>query len=352
MGGDRMSDFSRHIPGVGSIITSVVQYFEQTVDVFRNLSEIGGAFGNDLSRLKLAAAESGMSLDMFAGFVAKNSERMLFLGGTVTDGAEQFGRLTRDIRNSAEGFMQMGYTMESLNDFTAEYIELQARQNRLQGMTEGQLRSGTAEYLKQLDQLSKITGKSREQVANQISQQQAQANVAAIASDLLKRDPTGKALANFQNNIAFVELQLGDYADAVKDLSDGVAQTPLGEAMASFIPGFKELQMQNANGTVSQAEYIRRMKEMMPRIVEFRDRMTAAGVSALDADEGFGQMFRGSYQVAEFMNKNFDPAKAAAEQARRNKLTKGLTEFEQKISDARATSRRLSLVMVNRASLS
>ena len=331
MGGDRMSDFSQHIPIVGSIITSVVQYFEQTVDVFRNLSEIGGAFGNDLSRMKLAAAESGMSLDMFAGFVAKNSERMLFLGGTVTDGAEQFGRLTRDIRNSAEGFMQMGYTMESLNDFTAEYIALQARQNRLQGMTEGQLRSGTAEYLKQLDQLSKITGKSRKQLANQLSQQQAEANIAAISADL-----RGEGLKNFQNNITWAESELGVYANAVKDLSDGLPQTPLGKILATLVPGFMELQVQNAKGQVVGAEYIRRTQEMMPRLRAFRDGLKGAAVSALQMEDGYNELFSGMHQALEVENKNYDPAKAAAEQAKRYEVTKGLTEFEQKINAARA----------------
>ena len=65
---------------------------------------------NNIVEMNLAVLPVGLSMDLqvpeFVG--QKNSDKMLLLGGTVTEGAKQFGQITRQIRNSNKDFMGMG----------------------------------------------------------------------------------------------------------------------------------------------------------------------------------------------------------------------------------------------------
>jgi hypothetical protein len=331
-GGNRMSDFVKHFPIVGNALGGFVGYLDGQVDTFRSLSEVGASFGNNIVEMNLAAANAGLSMDQFAEFVGQNSEKMLLLGGTVTEGAKQFGQITRQIRNSNKDFMGMGFTMEALNEHTAEYMDQLARQGRLSGMSQEQLRQGSEDYLMQIDRLAKVTGKSRKEAEALLAKQNQEANIIAIQQKL-----SGEALLNFKSNLAFVDSELPGLSDAVKDLSDGVAQTPLGKILASQVPGFAELQKANAEGTVSQEEYIARMKELMPNIQSFVSSMDPAALQQLMGKEGFDGFLATVGETNKFMTKAYDPKAAAAEADKREKITKALANFEKTIAEIRST---------------
>lgn len=330
-GGDRFSDFTKHIPLFGGAITSVVESFEDGVDSFRTLSESGASFGNSLIELRSAAAAANMPLDMFTQTISANSESMLFLGGTITQGAKRFGALSDSLRNSQEDFLGMGFTMEGLNEHTAGYLKLQARLGRLQGMSQQQLTQGAGDYLKELDRLAKVTGMSRKE-AEQLMQQQAQeANVSAIQSRL-----SGDALKNFQSGLAFVENQIPGLSGAFKDLADGIPQTEIGQKIAALSPGLATLFEQVGKGQVPLEELQQGLKDNLPALTKLRDSMGGAAVSALMGEAGFGELFQSLYQADEFLGKTFDPKVAEEEQKKRDKATSTLAGFEQVIANVRS----------------
>jgi len=331
VGGNRLSDFAQHIPLVGNALSGLLGILEGQIDTWRSLSEVGASFGNDIAKMNLAAANAGLGMEKFAEFVGGNSERMQFLGGTVTEGASQFGSLIKNVRNSEKGFFGMGYTMESLNEHTAEYIEMQARQGRLAGMSQAELQAGSEAYLEQIDQLAKVTGKSRKEAEALLKQQQEEANILVLKSKL-----EGQNLKNFENNMAFVQSELPGFANAFGDLADGVAQTPLGQMLAANVDGLSELQEQMGRGEIGQEEYQKRLKDLMPRIVEFADGMGAAGVSALAGKAGMGELLNGLSDTKKFLSKSYDFKQAEKEQKDREKVTENLANMENAIEGARA----------------
>lgn len=332
-GGNRMSDFTQHIPLLGGAISSVVGFVEGNVDTFRDLSSVGASFGNDIVQMNLAASNAGMGLEQYAELIGNNSERMMLFGGTITEGANRFGKLTKDIRNSNKDFMGMGFRMEELNEHTAEYMEMQARQGRLQGMSDAQLRAGSEEYLMQIDRLAKVTGKSRKEAEALLKQQNAEANVLAIKMRL-----EGEQLKNFENGLAFVESELPGFAGAVKDMADGVAQTPLAQKLAATIPGFQELQTQLGKGNISQEDYIKKMAEFGPQIDGMLKEMSPAQIQALMGKEGFEGLLGGISDYSKMTAKYADMSMAEIlkEQAARSEGTSGLTGFENAIAGTRA----------------
>ncbi len=332
-GSNKMSDFVQHIPLVGGALSQLTGLLEGQVENFRDLSEVGASFGNNIMNLTRAATEAGMGVSQFSEFIGQNSQNMMLLGGTTTEGAKQFGRLSRQIRNSDRDFQGMGFTFEALNEHTVEYMDQLARQGRLSGMSQAELRKGSEDYLMQIDRLAKVTGKSRKEAEALLKQQNAEANVLAMKMKL-----EGQNLKNFENNIAFVDSELPGFANAIKDMADGVAQTPLAQKLAATIPGFADLQKAMGDGTISQEEYVKRMTAFGPQMREFLGSMEPAAIQKLMGKEGFEGMLAGinefSKMEAKYKNANFK--EMDEEQKKRHKTTQQLADFETRIAEMRA----------------
>lgn len=322
-GGDRMSNFVKHVPLVGGVFAGVAKYFEDGVDAFRSLSENGASFGNSLIDLKRSAAAAEMPLDMFQNVIGRNAASMQLLGGTVTQGAKQFGILQKNLRESSPNLLALGYEVESLAEHTAGYLELQARLGRVQGMSQAQLTQGASDYLVELDRLAKVTGMSRKEAEETMREQAQEANVASIQSRL-----SGDALKNFQSGLAFVQNQMPGLTTAFKDLADGIPQTEIGQKIASLSPGLATLFEQVGKGQVPLEELQQGLKDNLPALTKLRDSMGGAAVSALMGEAGFGELFQSIHEADVFLSKTFDPKRAEAEQKERDRATEELAGFE------------------------
>ena len=71
----------------------------------------------------------------------------------------------------------------------------------------------------------------------------------------------------------------------------------------------------NAEGTVSQEEYIARMKELMPNIQSFVSSMDPAALQSLMGKEGFDGFLATVGDANKFMTKAYDPVPLSAEVA-------------------------------------
>lgn len=325
-----MSDFASQLPIVGNALGGILQVVEGSVKEFRTLSEVGASFGNNIVEMNMAAANAGMSLESFSGFVVNQSQNMMLLGGTTSNGAKEFGKLIKSLPRKE--FMGMGYEMDALAEHTANYMEQQAMQGRLAGRSQAQLKAGSEQYLMQIDRLAKVTGKSRKEAEALLKKQSAEANVMVMSSKL-----SGQALINFQDGLAFVDSELPGFSNAIKDMADGVAQTPLAQKLAATIPGFADLQKQLGEGSISQEEYVKKMAGFGPQMDSFFKNMDPAQVSALMGKEGFEGMTSGLAEFnkmsTKYQNANFKAMQD--EQKGRDKTTEAVAGFEVAITEMR-----------------
>lgn len=321
------------IPIFGSVLSQATGYFQEGINTFRQLSEVGAGFGNDMMAMRNAAAASGLSLEMFSQMVSNNSEMLGLLGGTTSDGAARLGQLTKRLRSSDMGLMSLGFTQEQLNEGMAAYIEMQAKSGRLQGQTDAQLVEGAKSYLTELDLLSKTTGKSRKELQDEMNQRLQAANFNILAARL-----SGKALENFTMNTQHTSSMLGSgFADVMTDLADGVAQSDFAKTLASSVPGLQDLAEANARGELSQAEYQTRLQALMPQITKFADNLGAAGAQQLQGKAGFAEFMESLSRARTYQQRLTDANAAAAEQAKRKPLTDLFANFEQTIQNIRST---------------
>ncbi|MDA9954568.1 hypothetical protein N9D61_09740, partial [Planktomarina sp.] len=135
------------IPVFGNVLGQATGYFQSSVESFRQLSEVGAGFGNDMMAIRRGSAEAGLSLDQFSSMVAGNSERLGLLGSTSGEGAARMGRLTKQLRSQEAGLLSLGFTQESVNEGFGEYIEMMAQSGRLRGRSDASLTAGATAYL-------------------------------------------------------------------------------------------------------------------------------------------------------------------------------------------------------------
>ena len=109
---------------------------------------------------------SAKDLPKFAQMIGQSSETLAKFGGTVYDGMKAFGSLANSVQNTGlqTEFLNMGMTVDSINKGLAGYLKMQTLGAAGQMRTQQELNAGAGEYIRNLDMLSKLTGKNVEQL--------------------------------------------------------------------------------------------------------------------------------------------------------------------------------------------
>lgn len=334
IGGDRLSDFANTLFGSNSLLTRFVGYVDGVIDNFRTLSSVGATFGNSMFEMITVSADAAMTLDGFVQMIRQNSDALARFGGNVTSGARFIADFSRDIRlGIGRDFFAMGMTIEDINEGLIGYLDLETMRGRRNLRNDANLQASAANYIQQLDLLTRLTGKQREALMETQLALQTDAklrnNINRVAARL------GEEAANELRNIyTFQRETLPGFHDALMDLSDGVAQSDLGRALESVAPGITRFSQAVANGEISQEEYVRRMQtEFGPRLQQFAGTLDGATLDVYRSRGGFygalASLADGAYEFSNIMN--LDLEEARRDQARQNRINQTLGRFEQGI---------------------
>lgn len=190
------------IPLVGgalaTVFGTVAQAGERTYKAFQQASSVGANFGGSINTMIQSATGAGLTFDQFSAVIAKNGENIAMLGTSAEDGASRLGKLGKELRSDRfksvnADLARLGYTTEDMNGGMARYAGLLAKTGQLEGKSNAELVQGSADYLKNLDQLSKLTGKSKDALK---AEQDALMADAAYRIRLSNMDPKGQEELN------------------------------------------------------------------------------------------------------------------------------------------------------------
>lgn len=176
--------------GVGTVVKNVfgpvAGAVEATQKSFQQAAAVGANFGGNLNEFANTAAQAGMTMDQFAGVVANNAQGLMFLGGSTSEGAKRLGQMGKMIRQTELGdeLARLGYSTTDINEGLAEYSGRLARNGRAEELSNRQLVNLTGQYLKNLDAVSKLTGKSKEALQAEQDARQADAQYRIMLSKL------------------------------------------------------------------------------------------------------------------------------------------------------------------------
>ena len=156
----------KNFGGVGSVVGAVTEQIEKQVDSYQKLTKSGANFGGSLSGMLIASTRAGLSIKSMSEAVASNSELLAGFGGTVQGGATKFLASMAQMRVSSNTYgrqlRNIGLTHEEIGEAMMQTARMDMMSGRREEASAADIQERTAAYAKDLDLLSKLTGKSND----------------------------------------------------------------------------------------------------------------------------------------------------------------------------------------------
>ena len=254
---------------------------ENMLKSYRAMSDSGANFSGSLTEMRLAAANTYMTLGEFTNIVKTNSTTLAKLGTSVTDGTRTFVNMSNNLISSGTGdqLLALGYSAEEINNSLLNFVGTTGRAANGQMASTADLTAATAEYLTQLDAISQFTGVSRKQMEDDQKKAAAQ--------------------AAYQRKLASMAP-----ADAAK------VKAAYDAASASGIKGATDLVMSTALGLPPMTEAARTLSGVLPDAAQGIVNMTNTAMdhnsSMKDVSAGYTDMMLGAKHNVEGLRETAD----------------------------------------------
>lgn len=247
---------------IGPMLTAELQ---RASTAYRKAGDVGALGAEGLTGLANQAIKAGLSFNSFAGVVSKTAPQLTFALGNSADAAETLANTSKDMQPFKRGLLALGIGVEQQNELTANYIGLQQRLNRGQAKDSRALAAGSKNYIQNLTELSKLTGKSVTEQQKELDEQSRHVRASA-AMRLVQAKLGGQAGADAVNNIQGVTAVLKKASPALaagfQDALGGNFKTEAGKAFykATGQAGVETMNQLKA-GTISREQALAKIQE-------------------------------------------------------------------------------------------
>lgn len=184
-----------NIPVVGGMLGSVFGAVASSADKlytsFKSAASVGANFNGSMRDMIASASSAGLTVEQYGQIIKTNSQDLALFGGSTQEGAKRMANMAKIMRKG-EGplagmqndLARLGYSAEDINSGFAKYSSMLAKSGSLQGKTDAELAAGTANYLKQLDAVSRLTGETRESQEQENARRMADAKTRSMLARL------------------------------------------------------------------------------------------------------------------------------------------------------------------------
>ena len=209
----------------------VVEQLDQTAKTFNAMSATGALVADGMTGLSRQFTTAGLNLQQFQKVVSQNSIALARFRGMAGDGAEEFSKAVGNLTQKQDtDLRKIGMSAEDIAGTTAAFVTQQTRLGKSQSMTTEQLTAGTKQYALELDQLSKVTGLSREAIQKQQDAALSEGRFRAVTDELIAsgNEKQAKALLTLQTRMGSFDGELGQ---GIRDLASGAVTTEAARKM-------------------------------------------------------------------------------------------------------------------------
>ena len=170
---------------------------------FRMMAQSGAVGADGLTGLANQAIQAGISFKDFASVTKESAAGLAFAFGDTATGAKKFADASEAMTPFRRELTALGVGAKQQNEMTANYIKLQARQGNIEGRSSRSLAQGSAEYIKRLTALSRLTGKSVEEQQKELDSQMSNARMVGALAEV--QGKYGEvAASNMKDTAAFI----------------------------------------------------------------------------------------------------------------------------------------------------
>jgi len=188
-GSMKLSDYSKSLETntkilgkLGKVVNALTMFAESSLAEYQSLTGIGASFGKQMTEIKIAAAELGMTVEEMTKLFKDNAEGLSAFGGSTDTAISRFRQFSSSVLASDVGtnLRRLGFTVDDINENLLTYAEIAEQDNQLERSVGRDRNASALEFAKELDALSKLTGKQREDLADQMKEARRQGDVQAF----------------------------------------------------------------------------------------------------------------------------------------------------------------------------
>lgn len=289
---------------------------------FQDLQKTGVIGAGAMTEVAESARRLNLGLDAvglqkFGKLMEQNSESLAALGGSAIRGRKAFVEIGEQLTHGSTGraLMNMGMSIEQINEGTATYLALQAQTGQGQRKTTQQLQQGAMAYLKEMDGLAKLTGIQRKELENNImkarSVEQFRAKVNAMRAS---GDAKQIAAADeMEKTYAVLAKQAPDVAQGFAEAASGLITSDAGRRYFMGIERNTSAVRDLTSGNIKAEEALGNMYRAADKSTREFNTLAQAGAAG-DVIGNFGQMSDLAARSGQDMKKTSDEIRATQEQ--------------------------------------
>lgn len=283
-GADAIDAFAAKFGFLGKLIGSLfstgmrvaVEVNKQSDALFKSyqdLSRAGAASAGGMTTVYKQMQQFGYNIEELGDFgklIKENSASLAVLGGTVNQGVKQFGNLAEGVQRSGlqTQFMNMGMTVDQINVGMAGYLKIQNQTGSAAKQNNQQLIQGAAAYIEQLDILTKLTGKSAEELIKEQEANLSNERYALHYRELKQKADAGdlEAQRQLKNEQIILSQVTGDTKTGIQDTLAGYAAAS--EQASKLFLTAPDAAADLANGTFTANKVMDQLKESSTRTMD------------------------------------------------------------------------------------
>lgn len=268
--------------GLMKLAGAALKQQEELNKAYETLSEFGAVDATGIAGMFQNLQNAGFvmkEMDKFSGIIKAAGPNLATLGTTAAEGAKKFADTLAAVKNTGveKELRMLGFTTESMAKTFADFQGLQGRLGFIQGKSSKEVADQSVRYAKTLDELSKLTGESRDEM-----QKRMEADANDIKFRLKLQEVSEKDRERMQKASALIADFGEDTASGFREMVANNGQV-VGEAstklMLSTGNAAKQIVEDLNAGKISHVEAARLIAEAKAKQVErFRS------VGKLDAD--------------------------------------------------------------------
>lgn len=232
----------------GAVVGDLTHYGKETVDKWRSVSDFGASFGNDAIGLRTGAAQTRMTFDEYTDTLRKNKDSLSALGGSVTEGARAFNKMSAEFFDTGLGeeLRHMGMTTQEVNEALMTNMSSMRLVNLNDERAKKVALESTRDLAIEMDVMAKLTGKSRKEQESAMAVRNADVQYQAaeeLALMDLKNEEKAFRKASIEQMKKGAELLGPAIEGVVKEMATGgVRSKEASEKMAALGPAGVKLQ--------------------------------------------------------------------------------------------------------------
>jgi len=281
---DSISVLGTKLPGVGAGLSmvgaaagaaamAIAAYAQNMYDGFIALSQSGANYNGDIVRTAGQVQGLGITMNAFTQIVQQNAAGLANFGGTVSAGAKRFVELADVMHGKFGGELYaLGITFDEQAEQMAKFTQTQSRNTNFQNLSYAQQSVLFKDYITDLTKLTGLTGKSRQQLSEELAQNdlRADANLRLGGATVEARKALEMAFsASGGQDSAISQLLMAGIAG--KDLAQEMAAG--NTTIKNFVAGnseaakkIRDLGDAVATGKITQDEFHKQMAAITPAI--------------------------------------------------------------------------------------